>query len=369
MNQPSVALRDEPVPYVPWWRLSQALLIALLVLPTLLHAQVLAGAGSTAAAPVYRAWAQAYGRGHDFTLNYEAIGSSAGVRKIQAQEVSFAASDVAPSEAALLQSRLVVVPMFVSGVVCVVNLPRTAARVQLSGEVLAAVFLGTLTRWNAPEIQALNPGVVLPDVPIRPVVRSDGSGTTHYFTDYLAKVSPLWRARHGVKSSVAWSDHFVGANGSDALARKVKDTEGAIGYIDFNYVKTHELVAASMRNAGGEFVQPSVSAFRAALRASDWSTKGDFHASLADLPGRQVWPITMGTFILLPRTSSRPEDTSAALRFFIWAWLKGDQVVDNMSFVRLPDKMQAMAFRSLLSITDAQGRSLGMPLIATLTQP
>jgi phosphate transport system substrate-binding protein len=330
---------------------------------------VLTGAGSTAAAPVYKAWAQAYGRGKDFTLNYEAIGSSAGLRKIQSNEVAFAASDVAPSEAELLKSHLVVVPTFVSGVVCVVNLPRTAARLQLDGEILAAIFMGTVTRWNAPEVQALNPGVALPDLPMRPVVRSDGSGTTHYFTDYLSKVSPLWRTRHGVKSTVAWPDGFVGAKGSDALARKVKETEGAIGYIDFNYVSTHDLVPVSMRNALGEFVQPSVSAFRAALRASDWSSKGDFHASLADLRGRQVWPITMGTFVLFPQIASRPQETKEALQFFIWAWLKGDQVVDNMSFVRLPDKMQAQAFRSLLSITDAQGRSLGMPLIATLTQP
>lgn len=340
-----------------------------LSLPGALHAQVLNGAGSTAAAPVYKAWAQVYGRSTAFTLNYDAVGSSAGVRRILANDVGFAASDVAPSEAELLRSRLVVVPTFVSGVACVVNLPRLTGKVQLNGELLSAIFLGTLTRWNAPEIQALNAGVALPDLPIRPVVRSDGSGTTHYFTDYLATVSPAWKARFGVKSSVAWPESFVGAKGSDALARKVKDTPGAIGYIDFNYVASHDLVPVSLRNAAGEYLQPSVNAFRAALRASDWSGKGNFHASLANLPGSNAWPITMGTFVLLPQTAARPEETSAALRFFIWAWLKGDQVVDNMSFVRLPDKMQAQAFKTLLSVTDAQGKSLGMPLVNALTLP
>lgn len=336
----------------------------------LVHADATLGAGSSAAAPVYQAWATAYGRSTTFQLMYAPIGSSAGLKKILAREVAFGASDVAPAELDLAKDNLVLVPTFVSGAVPVVNLPKMGnLKVRLNGEVLARIFMGHITRWNSPEIQGINAGLALPDLAIKPVVRSDGSGTTFYFTDFLSKVSPAWRDQFGAKSTVAWPAGFIGAKGSDSVADAVKQTVGAIGYIDFNYVAKYELTVTYLRNASGEFLLPSAAAFRAALRASEWASKGNFHASLANLAGSNVWPITMGTFVLFPKQIEASIENESALRFFVWALLKGDQVVENLSFVRLPDKMQALAFKALFSVKDAQGHQLGLDAMASFSRP
>lgn len=330
-------------------------------LPLLSGAQTLSGAGSSAAAPVYRAWATAYGRTQDFQLGYDPAGSTAGLRKIRAKEVGFGASDVAPSEQELTKDGLVLIPTFVTGAVPVVNLPRIGSgKLRLSGEVLAGIFLGEITRWNAPEIQRLNSGLTLPDLPIKPVVRSDGSGTTYYFTDYLSQISSAWKERIGAKPMVAWPASFIGAKGSDGIAKTVRDSVGAIGYIDFNYLAGYGLNPVQLRNAAGEFVAPGVESFRSALRASAWFERGDFHASLTNVQGEDSWPITMGSFVLVPKLSDKSVETAQALRFFVWALFKGDQVVEGMSFVRLPDKIQSLAFKALSSVTDRQGKPLGL---------
>src|SRR5450830_310651 len=315
--------------------------------------ETLTGAGSSAAAPLYRAWAAAYGKTQDVQLQYEASGSSAGLKKIRAQEVAFGATDAAPTEAELSRDQLLLVPTFVTGAVPVVNLPRVPrGRLRLTGEVLAQIYLGSITRWSAPEIAALNPDLSLPDLSIRPVGRSDGSGTTWYVADYLARLSPTWKERLGAKTSLAWGEHVT----------------GAIGYVDFNYVGANGLSPVQLRNAAGEFAVAGVAGFKAALRASDWAAKGNFHASLANLPGPGVWPITMGTFVLLPRVSSQPAETARALRFLMWALLKGDSVVEGLSFVRLPDALQASAFKALSSVVDKQGRKLGTEAFSAIAQ-
>ena len=324
-------------------------------------AQTLSGAGSSAALPVYRAWAAAYAKTQNFQLNYDPVGSTAGLKKIRAKEVGFGASDVAPPEQELLREGLVLVPTFVTGVVPVVNLPRLGSgKLRLSGEVLAGIFLGDITRWNAPEIQHLNSGLTLPDLPIKPVVRSDGSGTNYYVSDYLSKISPAWKERIGTKTTIVWPTSFMGAKGSAGEARAVKETVGAIGYIDFNDMTSDGLNPVQLRNAAGEFVAPGVDSLRSALRASAWFVSGDFHASLANLPGKESWPITMGSFILIPKASENSAETSQALRFFIWALLKGDQVMEGMSFVRLSDKIQSLAFKAMTGVTDQRGRALGL---------
>lgn len=324
-------------------------------------AETLSGAGSSAAAPMYRAWATAYSRSQDFQLAYEPAGSSAGVKKIREGQVGFGASDVPPSAQELAQDGLVLAPTFVTGAVPIVNLPRIGnGKLRLNQQVLAAIFLGEITRWNAPEIQRLNAGLALPDLPIRLVVRSDGSGTTYYFTDYLSRISPAWRDKVGAKTTVAWPASVLGAKGSDGVAKAVKDTVGALGYIEFNHIADHGLNPVQLHNAAGEFVAPGAESFRAALRASDWFHRGDFQASLANLPGKNAWPITMGSFILLPGRSDKSAETSRALRFFVWALLKGDQAVDGNRFVRLPDKIQGSVFKALSSVTDSQGKTIGL---------
>ena len=328
-------------------------------------AQTVTGAGSSAAAPLYKAWAKAYGNIKNFQLDYDAAGSTVGLRKIKANAVSFGASDVPPSEAALEKDRLVLVPTFISGAVPVINLPKIAAgKLRLSGEVLAAIFMGKITRWNASEIQSLNVETALPDLEIKPIVRSDGSGTTYYFTDYLSKVSPEFLGKFGVKTLISWPANFIGAAGAAGVSKTIKETAGAIGYIDFDYVTENNLNPVKLRNVAGEFVVPSALSFRAALRESEWNSKGNFSSPLTNLQGPNVWPITMGTFVLFPKVSQKSADTALALQFFVWALTKGDHITENMNVVRLPDKMQALAFKSISSVTDSQGKLLGIEAIA-----
>lgn len=324
-------------------------------------AQSITGAGSSAAAPIYRSWAKAYTRATGATIDYEPVGSSGGVKKIRQNEVSFGASDVALSVKELAESGLVTFPVAITGIAPVYHLPKVAdGQLRLSGEVLGRIFMGEIGRWNAPDIVALNPGVALPDEPIKVLVRSDGSGTTYNFSDYLGKVSAPWKAAHGAKTSIPWPQGFVGAKGSDGVARAVKDTPYSIAYIDYGYVKEHGLSAAQVRNAEGEFVRPSVSAFRIALLHSEWATTGAYSETLTHKSGRGAWPITMGTFILVPKMAQNPERTLAALRFFAWAFLNGDTLVQENNFVRLPDHVQAAAFKTMTLVRDRSGAPIGM---------
>jgi phosphate transport system substrate-binding protein len=338
-----------------------ALLYATLTIPSATAADVISGAGSSAAAPVYRGWAAAYGATSGASLKYDPAGSSAGLAKIREHAVDFGASDVAPSEQELAKDGLVAIPTVVTAVVPVLNLPKVAGnQVRLTGAVLAKIFLGTITQWSDPELRALNPSLTLPALPIKVVVRADGSGTTNHFSRYLAKASPEWSSKRGVKSTFEWPAGFVAVRGSDGVVKAVQDTTGAIGYVDFNYAVDHQLSAAQMRNASGEFVSVSAAAIREAVVASDWNGNGDFRASLADLPGSGVWPITMGTYVLFPQQSKSPDATLRAMRLVTWALQRGDYLAKELKFVPLPERVQAKAFRVMASVTDDQGVSIGM---------
>lgn len=353
----------------PWFCFVSSLVLSLHTAAA--SAQVLSGAGSSAAAPIYESWGQAYAKVSGERLAYEPVGSSAGLKKIRARETQFGASDVSPSEADLAKDGLVVFPVAVTGISPVVNLPAGPGApkagevpLRLTGEVLARIFLGDIGLWNAPEIAALNPERALPNLPIRVVVRSDGSGTTHNFADYLAKVSPAWRSSRGVRSSYEWPSGFLAVKGSGAMAKTVSDTPGAIGYVDHGYVQIHQLTVAQVRNAAGVFVSPSTQGFREALNASPWASQGQFTASLTQQPGNRSWPITMGTFVLVPKVTPTPESTRRALRFFVWAFMNGDTLVQANNFVRLPDRVQALAFRAISSVKDPAGTPIGLTLLA-----
>ena len=324
-------------------------------------AEIVSGAGSSAAAPIYRSWGAAYEKATGSKLAYESAGSSAGLRKIRAAEVGYGASDVAPSEPELKKDGLVVFPIAITGIAPVVNLPRLAdGQLRLTGHVLARIYLGQLTQWNAAEIAQLNPGLALPALPIKVVVRSDGSGTTYNYTDYLAKVHPDWQGRYGVKTSIAWPEPFLAVKGSEGVARAVGETVGAIGYVDFGYVREHRLNPVQLQNAAGEFLAPSNEGFRAALNASDWVRSGNFTSTLTQLPGRGVWPLTMGTFALVPQVSGKPEETVQALKFLVWSFMHGDELVQQSNFVRLPNRVQAAAFKVIASVRDRAGTPIGM---------
>ena len=330
-------------------------------------AQTITGAGSSAAAPIYRSWAKAYARATGATVEYDPVGSSGGIKKIRQNEVGFGASDVAPSSKELAEGGLVTFPVAITGIAPVFNLAKISdGQLRLTSEVLARIFLGEVTRWNAPEIAAINPGVALPNEAIKVIVRSDGSGTTYNFTDYLGKVSPKWKTTYGARNSIKWADGFIGAKGSDGVVQAVKDTQGSIAYIDHGYVKEHGLATAQLKNVDGEFVRPSVAAFRAALASSEWATAGSFSQTLTQQPGKAAWPITMGTFVVVPQVASSPEQTLAALRFFAWAFLNGDTLVQENNFVRLPDRVQAAAFKTITSVKDKSGAPIGMALISSL---
>lgn len=323
------------------------------------------GAGSSAAAPIYRSWAQAYLKETGLSLSYESIGSSAGIKKIRAGETSFGASDVAPTQSELDKDGLALFPIAITGIVPVANLPKVGdGELQLTGDVLARIFLGQITQWNAPEIVQLNPGVALHDLAITVVVRSDGSGSTYNFADYLAKVNATWKSAWGVKTSFAWPTGFLAVKGSDGVVKAVKETSGAIGYVDYGYVKEQRLRAVQLKNAAGAFVRPSTQAFRSALSNSEWVSRGAFTATLTDKPGLASWPITMGTFVLVPLVTHQSEQTQRALQFFVWAFLHGDALVQQSQFVRLPDRVQAAAFKAISSVKDRAGQ----PMVLSLEQ-
>lgn len=326
-------------------------------------ANTLSGAGSSAAAPIYRSWAAAYEKVSGQRLDYDPAGSSAGLRKIRTREVGYGATDVAPSAAELQKDGLALFPIAITGIAPVVNLPRVSAgQLRLSGPVLARIYLGQITQWNAPEIGQLNPGLTLPALPIRVIVRSDGSGTTYNFSDYLAKTHAEWRERMGVKTSMNWPDTFVGAKGSEGVVKAVRDTVGGIGYVDFGYVRDHQLVTVQLPDRQGEFLQPSNEGFRAALSSSDWVSSGNFSTTLTDMPGRRAWPLTMATYAVVPLVADKPEEMRRVLGFFSWAFLNGDTLVQENNFVRLPTRVQAAVFKIISSIKDSSGQPIGVKL-------
>ena len=337
-----------------------ALAVVAAGLPVLAQAQV-RGAGSTAAAPVYRVWSAGYAASSGVTLSYDAVGSGEGLKRIRAGSVDFGASDVPLSSADAAKAGLVCVPSVVTGAVPFINVPGVArGQLKLTGEVLAHIFLGKVESWDAPEVRALNPGVTLPKLKIRPVVRADGSGTTYHFTDYLSAVSPEWKTAYGTKSTTAWPADTLAAKGSGDVVKTVQATPGAIGYVDYNYVLDNDLNAVQLRNAAGRFVSAQVSGFREAVVQSAWNRKGDFTAPLVNLPGADTWPITMGTFIVVPAVSPSGPRTLAALKFLTWGYFHGDELAARAKFVPLPERVQAIAYRELARVTDTSGAAIGL---------
>ena len=324
------------------------------------YAADIAGAGSSAAFPVYSGWAKEYARERGVLVGYDPVGSSAGLKKIKARETDFGASDVAPGQVELARHGLIVIPTVITGIAPIYNLPAIKGRhLVLNGDVLAKIFLGTINRWDARELRELNPGLPLPSQAILPVVRSDGSGTTYNFSDYLAKISLEWNAAMGVGTHLKWPANFAAEKGSKGVSEKVAATPGSIGYVDYNYVLDYHLEHAQMRNAEDVVVSANPDSFRAALKVSVWQSKGDFSQTLTNQAGKESWPITMGTFVLVPRRADKPEQALRTLRFFTWAFMRGDELANKLNFVRLPDRVQAKAFRALTEVVDLNGQPIG----------
>ncbi len=330
-------------------------------------AEELGGAGSSAAAPVYKVWTAEYRKSGGESIAYDPIGSGAGMARIKQRQVDFGASDFIAPKAELSKDGLVMFPTVISGVVPVVNLPKLNAPIRLNAAVLAGIYMGGITHWDAAEIAALNPKTSLPALPIRVVCRSDGSGTTYNFSDYLSKLSPEWKTRFGVASKHPWPAAFIAVKGSSEVSRAVRNTVGAIGYIDYNYVLDDGLVGVQLLNAAGSYVSASPKSFRSAVVASRWFSSGDFSGTLTDMAGEASWPITMGTYIAVPRIAGDASRTARTLRFFAWAYANGDTLASQAKFVPLPDKVQASAFREISSVLGSKGELIGFKAIAAMT--
>lgn len=319
----------------------------------------ISGAGSSAAAPLYAKWADAYNKKTKIGMAYQPVGSSAGIKQIKAKTVDFAGSDVAMSVADLKRDDLIQFPSAISGVVPVVNLPGIATgKLKLTGELLADIFARKISQWNDPAIVAMNPDVKLPKKVIEVIVRQEGSGTTYNFTDYLSKVNAEWQSQYGKNFTIKWHAELVQVKGSSGVSAAVKSTPYSISFIDYNYVLQDNLDYAILKNRDGRFVSPSAEAFAASMNNSGWKSNGRFEEMLTDKPGANSWPISMGTFVILQKTATNAEKSIAVLKFFTWSFMNGDHLVRTVDMVRLPDSIQARIFKEMTTVTDAKGKPL-----------
>jgi phosphate transport system substrate-binding protein len=294
------------------------------------------GAGSTFAAPIYGKWAEAYKAQTGIGLNYQSIGSGGGIRQIKARTVDFGASDKPLKPEELAASGLYQFPTIIGGVVPVVNLPGVKpGQIKLTGSVLADIYLGNITKWNAPQIARLNPGVRLPPLPITVVHRSDGSGTSFIFTSYLSKVSPTWQREVGASDSVAWKVG-IGGKGNPGVAAFVAQTIGSIGYVEYAYAKQNKLAYTLLQNASGNFVRPMAANVAAAAAGADWKKAPGNFLLLINQPGAQTWPISGATFILVYKKQTNAAAGQSVLKFFDWAYKAGDPAAEQLDYVPLP---------------------------------
>jgi phosphate transport system substrate-binding protein len=301
----------------------------------------ISGAGATFPAPIYAKWAEAYKAKTGIGLNYQSIGSGGGIKQIQAKTVAFGASDKPLKPDVLDASGLFQFPTVMGGVVPVLNIPGIKpGQVRLTGPLLADIFLGKVARWNDPRIASLNKGVPLPNLPITIVHRSDGSGTSFLFTSYLSMMSPEWQTKVGAGDSVQWPTG-LGGKGNDGVAAFVKQTIGAIGYVEYAYVKQNNGAYALLQNKAGAFAAPNAAAFLAAGGGADWTKAPGNYLLLLNQPGAKSWPITGATFILVYKTQDKPEDGKAVLSFFDWCYKNGDALAGQLDYVPMPPLVKA----------------------------
>jgi phosphate transport system substrate-binding protein len=295
------------------------------------------GAGATFPYPVYAKWADAYKKETGIGLNYQSIGSGAGVKQIQAKTVVFGATDAPLKADQLDKDGLVQWPQVMGAIVPVVNIEGVEpGKLVLDGKTLADIYLGKVKTWDDAALKALNPGLSLPASAITVVRRSDGSGTTFNFTDYLAKASADWKANVGAGTAVEWPTG-VGAKGNEGVAGNVAQTKGAIGYVEYAYAKQNKLTHAALINAAGKTVQPTMGAFQAAAANADWAKEPGYRVILTNQPGEASWPITAATFILIHKQPADKAQAAEALKFFAWAFDKGGKMAEELDYVPMPE--------------------------------
>jgi len=319
----------------------------------------ISGAGATFPYPIYAKWADAYKKETGIGLNYQSIGSGGGIKQIQAKTVTFGASDMPLTPAELDKSGLVQFPTVIGGDVAVVNIEGIkSADLKLDGTTLADIFLGKVTKWDDASIKKLNPNAKLPSQAIAVVHRSDGSGTTFIFTDYLSKVNADWKSKVGANTAVEWPVG-IGAKGNEGVANNVANTKGSIGYVEYAYAKQNNLVTVSMINKDGKVIAPTAGSFQAAAANVDWEKAESFYVILTDEPGANSWPIAGATFILIHKKPADPVAASGALKFFTWAYAKGGKMAEELDYVPMPAPVVSAVQKVWASeIKDASGKPL-----------
>jgi phosphate transport system substrate-binding protein len=300
------------------------------------------GAGATFPYPIYAKWAEAYKAKTGVAMNYQSIGSGGGIKQIIAKTVDFGASDMPLKPEALEKDGLMQFPAVMGGVVPVINVSGIeAGQLKLDGKVLAEVFLGKITKWNDPAIVALNAGAKLPDEAITVVHRSDGSGTTFIFTNYLSKVSDDWKSAVGEGTAVSWKAG-TGGKGNEGVASYVQRIKNSIGYVEYAYALQNKMTYTQLKNREGQFVKPDDESFKAAAAGAEWEKAPGFYELLTNEPGKASWPITGATFILMHKVQDKPESAQAVLSFFDWAYNSGSEMASALDYVPMPEKVQKL---------------------------
>lgn len=322
-------------------------------------AATVTGAGATFPYPVYASWAQEYKKATGNSVNYQSVGSSAGIKQIKAKTVDFGASDMPLKAEELDAAGLMQFPAIMGGVVTIVNLPGVQpGQLKLTGPVVADIYLGKIKQWNAPQIAALNPGVKLPASEITVVYRADGSGTSFLFTDYLSKTSPAFKAGIGAGSTVKWATG-VGGKGNEGVAANVQRIKGAIGYVEWAFAKKNKISHTQLKNKDGVFLQPDDEAFKAAAASAEWTKTPGFGIVLTDQAGKASWPITGVSYILMHKSQADAAKGKEALKFFDWAFKNGDAAATALDYVPMPDSVTKLvndAWKA--NLKDASGKAI-----------
>lgn len=332
---------------------------AVLSMSASVFAADITGAGATFPYPIYAKWAEAYKAKTGIGMNYQSIGSGGGIKQIKAKTVDFGASDKPLKPEELEKDGLTQFPTVMGGVVPVINLDGIKeGQIKLTGTVLADIFLGKVKKWNDPAIANLNKGVSLPAGDITVVHRADGSGTTFLFANYLSKVSPEWKEKVGADASVAWPVG-TGGKGNEGVANFVKQIKGSIGYVEAAYAKQNKMNYAQLQNKDGVFVAPTEDNFKAAAANANWEKAPGFYEILTEQPGKNSWPITGATFILMHKSQATPAQAAEVLKFFSWAYTSGDTLALDLDYIPMPDNVVKLIQNSWkANIKGADGKAV-----------
>ncbi|MDD2343691.1 MAG: phosphate ABC transporter substrate-binding protein PstS [Tolumonas sp.] len=333
-----------------------ALGVAMASSATISYASDVTGAGSSFAAPLYSKWADSYNKVSGTRMNYQSIGSGAGIKQITAKTVDFGASDMPLTDEELAKNGLVQWPTAVGGIVPVVKIDGiNANQLKLTGSILADIFIGKITKWNDPAIVKLNGDLKLPDTQISVVHRADASGTTFGFSNYLSKVNPEWAQKYKFGTTVNWPVG-VGGKGNEGVSAFVQRLSGSIGYVETAYAKSNHMTTVELQNADGNFVAATEQSVKAAAAGADWSKS--FYQILTNQPGKESWPITSGTFVLVHRVADKSEQTQEVLKFFDFGFSTGDQIAEQLQYVPMPVSVKEQIRKEWLTIEAPGGQAL-----------